>query len=67
MSTIPVTQAYALPSGRGEAPRWLRRAALIVLLALHRSRRRMARRVLRDHRHLLDHACRIGVDWSDLT
>jgi hypothetical protein len=53
LSTFHLTRAYAHSADRINRQPWLRRALRAVLLALHDSRRRMARQVLRDYSHLL--------------
>jgi hypothetical protein len=49
-----MARAYARPAFRLNGRPWWRRSIRAVLLAMHDSRRRMARRVLRDYSHLLE-------------
>jgi hypothetical protein len=54
MSNLEVTSAGALRIERIIGWRWLRRAARALLLAMHDSRRRQARRIVREFSHLRD-------------
>lgn len=60
MSQLVVTGADAPQFERVIGRRWLRRAVRAVLLALHQSRRRAARRIMRETRHLREEG-RSGV------
>jgi hypothetical protein len=54
MSNPAMMSAKALRFDRAIGWRWIGLAAREVLLALHRSRRQMARRIVRDRRDLRD-------------
>jgi hypothetical protein len=65
MYGFPVIPAHARQSDRSLRSRRLRRAALAVLAALHESRERMAQRIVREQRELLDEGCRAAAEPSD--
>jgi hypothetical protein len=65
VTIFPEMQARARQSGRSHRSRRLRRAALAVLAALHQSRKRMARRIVREQRRLLDTASCAAADRSE--
>ena len=65
MSSLEVTRINVPRAGRTVGLRWLRYAARAVLLALHQSRRRMARRIVRQSRHLRDETNRAAIRWPD--
>lgn len=65
MAIFPELQARARQadcSHRSRRSRRFRRAAFAVLAALHQSRKRMARRIVREQRQLLDRASRAAAD-----
>jgi hypothetical protein len=62
---LPEIQAGARQADRSHRSRRLRRAALAVLAALHQPRKRMARRIVREQRQLLDKASRVAVDRAE--
>ena len=54
MANLEVMRADALRVDRPIGFRWLRRALHALLLAMHHSRRRQARRIVREFSHLRD-------------
>jgi hypothetical protein len=62
VAIFPELQAHARQADRSHRSRRLRRAAFAVLAALHQSRKRMARRIVREQRLLLDKASRAAAD-----
>ncbi len=65
MYGFPVIPAHGRQADRSHRSRRLRRAALAVLAALHQSRRRMARRIVREQCELLDKAPGAAADPSE--
>jgi hypothetical protein len=62
VAIFPELQAHARQADRSRRSRRWRRAAFAVLAALHQSRKRMAQRIVREQRQLLDKAPRATAD-----
>jgi hypothetical protein len=67
MHPFPVFAADTRRTGGSRRFRWLHRAALAVLAALQQSRERMAKRIIREQRALLDKGYRAAADRSEPT
>ncbi|HWZ39554.1 MAG TPA: hypothetical protein VNY08_14775 [Bradyrhizobium sp.] len=65
MVIFPEIQARARQADFSHRSRRLRRAALAILAALHQSRERMARRIVREQRQLLDKASGVAADRAE--
>jgi len=61
MSNLDVMRVHAPRLERTIGLRWLRHAMRAVLLSLHQSRRREARRIVRQSRHLRGENGRAGI------
>lgn len=61
MSNLDVMRIHVPRQQRTIGVRWLRTALRAVLLSLHQSRRRQARRIVRETRHLREQGRRPGM------
>jgi len=61
MSNIDVMRVELPRASRAVRLRWLRHAVRAVLLSLHESRRREARRIMRETRHLREEGRNDGI------
>ena len=61
MSNIDVMRIDLPRAERTVGLRWLRRAMRAVMLSLHQSRRREARRIMRETRHLREQGRSVGI------